>query len=100
MNRISTLESSKFASYFGDRMRDELTDIQLAMLAYHICNRDDAEAGRLLREILLPHIEHVLLQISTPVPDGDGPACSLGYESQDEESSRLDRRDRAMECNR
>ena len=100
MNRISRLESSKFASYFGDRMRDELTDIQLALLAYQVESRDDAWAGMMLREIFKPHIDHVLEQLNTAVPDGEGPSCSTGYDSEDEESARLDHRDRARECNR
>lgn len=99
MNRQEKLESAKFALYFGDRMRDELSDQYAAMLAYYVENRDDAEAGRLLREMLRPHINHVL-EFMAETEGEDGPACSLGYDSEDEESARLDRRDRARECNR
>lgn len=60
MNRQEKLESRKFAMHFGDRMRDELSDEHAAMLAYYIENRDDAEVGRLLREIFRPHIKEVL----------------------------------------
>lgn len=112
MNRLSDLQESniiafnKFPSYFGEHTRNELCDpVYLSdglatIIAFHIENCDDAETGRLIREILKPHIDHVLKVLAERYPalSDDGPVCSTGYGAEDEESAMLDRRDRARSC--
>lgn len=102
MNRIAKLDPPQtrlFALRFGELLRDELTDTQAMMLGLFVENRDNAEAGRLLREFLKPHIDAVLEDMAELNTDyAEGPVCSTGYDSQDGESARLDRRDRARAC--
>ena len=65
-NKQAILESAKFALYFGDRMRDELSDEELAILAIYVkdLNKDTEDAWHYVKSILRPHIDHVINRVS------------------------------------
>ena len=61
--RAEIIESDAFRNRFGDHVRDNLEDEQLAIVALYLSRNDSAEAGRYLSEILKPRIAHVVKSI-------------------------------------
>jgi aromatic ring-cleaving dioxygenase len=63
MTTSEILDSDKFRLRIGERFRDQLDDMQAAIMSCYIYRTDDADLGRYVREILGPHVKHVIDQI-------------------------------------
>ena len=57
------LESDKFRLRIGEDFRDQLEDMQAAVMAIYLHRTDDADLGRYVREILGPRVKYVIAQI-------------------------------------
>jgi aromatic ring-cleaving dioxygenase len=57
------LESDKFRLRIGERFRDQLEDMQAAVMAHDIYRRADKDLGQYVRCILGQHVKHVIDQI-------------------------------------
>ena len=57
------LESDKFRLRIGEDFRDQLEDMQAAIMAVYLHRTDDADLGRYVREILGPRVKYVIARI-------------------------------------
>lgn len=74
-NRAEILESDSFRYRFGERIRDEIENLPLAVIANYIEAGDDLTAGRYFGELVRPLIDEVISEI---LEDED----LLGHEAQ------------------
>ena len=83
-NKQAILESAKFALYFGERMQDELAAKELAILASYVKNKhkDPKDAWDYVKELLEPHIDHVINWIAED--DYKGEFDEGGFSPEDE----------------
>ena len=57
------LDSDKFRLRIGEDFRDQLEDVQAAIMAVYLHRTDDADLGRYVREILGPRVKYVIAWI-------------------------------------
>jgi hypothetical protein len=62
-NRVEILESDSFRYRFGERVRDEIENLPLAVIANYIEAGDDLAAGRYFGELVKPIIDEVISEI-------------------------------------
>lgn len=60
MTDAEILESDKFRLMIGEYFRDNLEDMEAAIIAGYIYRNDDADLGRYVREILKPRVKYVV----------------------------------------
>ena len=91
MNRATVMESKMFALLVGEKVRDELTDEQIAMFVYYTHNRkepDFTEGGRFLHEIIAPFVDEIIKDLLER--DHEYFAERSGISGVSEESRRYD----------
>jgi hypothetical protein len=57
------LDSDKFRLMIGEDFRDNLDDMQAAIMSVYLHRTDDADLGRYVREILGPRVKYVIARI-------------------------------------